>query len=126
MKRFLFVAIWCALLGSTCGKSDTDGGLEGGGSSVACYLDTMFLCNEAPMATAAQQMNLPVACSSGSGVPSSPAACPTAGFQGKCTMSPASSGMDGVYVQRFYTGADVAYSMDYCVNTAHGTWSTTF
>ena len=87
---------------------------------------TFVAQSQEPAATAAQQMNAPVVCSSASGVWHSPAACPSAGYQGKCTLPPASTGMDGVQIQRFYTGADVTYAADYCTNTAHGTWSTAF
>ncbi len=102
-------------------------GADGGsdvkaGSSIACYIATQFRCTDYPNATAAQlSTDVPTMCSSVSGVLSQPAACPTASFGGKCTR-PASEG----YIERFYTGADLAYARDFCVNTALGTWSTTF
>lgn len=43
-------------------------------------------------------------------------------FQGKCTIGTGK----GREVKRVYTGADVAYEQDFCVNTAMGVWSTTF
>ena len=89
---------------------------------LACYVADQFLCDEYPDPTPAQESDVPVACSSRSGVLTRPPACPTAGFVGKCTIG---SGR-GAYVQRFYTGADAAYAQDFCVNTAHGVWSTTF
>jgi hypothetical protein len=94
-------------------------------SSISCYLATLFTCNEYPNPTAAQVMEVPTACSSGSGDFQQPAACPMAGFQGKCTR-PDGPTVPGPYVERFYTGADVAYAQDFCVNTANGVWSTTF
>src|SRR5882672_2380289 len=104
------LAVACVAIGGDCSKMNADGGLEGGGPSLSCYIADMFLCNEYPAATAAQQTDAPVACSSASGTFLSPAACPMAGYQGKCTRPPASTGMDGVQIQRFYTGADVAYA----------------
>ena len=70
-------------------------------------------------------MEAMVACSSGSGVPSQPAACPSTDFKGKCTR-PNGPTVPGPYVERFYQGADIVYAQDFCVNTALGMWSTTF
>ncbi len=91
-----------------------------------CHLTaTQFTCNEYPNPTAAQRTDVPTACSSGSGDLQEPAACPPAGFKGKCTR-PDGPTVPGPYVERFYDGADVAYAQDFCVNTASGVWSTTF
>jgi hypothetical protein len=93
-------------------------------SSIACYIDVQFRCKEFPEATSDQLANLPVECSSASGaLTKDPAACPKAGFLGKCTVG--TSGKDKE-VRRFYTGADAAYEQDFCVNTAKGVWATTF
>jgi hypothetical protein len=98
----------------------TDAAADGGSGSIACYSAVQFNCEENPTPTAESVANLSVKCSSVSGVLSRPAACPQAGFQGKCSTT------SDVPVRRWYTGADVAYSKDFCINTAHGTWSTTF
>jgi hypothetical protein len=90
--------------------------------SVACYLDTQFLCREYPTADDQKVSDASVACSSGSGVFTQPAACPNANFQGKCT----STENGYTKIEFFYTGADVAYAQDFCVNTAKGIWATTF
>jgi hypothetical protein len=95
------------------------------GASLSCDLATQFTCNEYPNPTAAQLTDVPTACSSGSGVFAQPAACPMAGFKGKCTR-PDGPTVPGPYVERFYAGADLAYAQDFCVNTASGIWSTTF
>lgn len=92
------------------------------GSSLACYIAGQMRCKEFPQATADQEANLPVECSSDSGKLTSPAACPNAGFVGKCTVG---TGV-GREVRRWYTGADVVYQQDFCVTTAMGLWSTTF
>jgi hypothetical protein len=124
--------IACGLLGVmlgvvSCSSGSKPGGDAGGTDSaaiapLACYTASMFICDEYPNPTAAQDSDVPVRCSSVSGVLSRPPACPTAGFLGKCTLG---SGK-GAYVQRFYTGADATYSQDFCVNTSLGIWSTTF
>ena len=127
MKNLVLMFAASLLIAANCGGSNNpDAGDASRGVSQACYTASMFRCDEEPNATTAQQMNAPVVCSSASGVWTTPAACPTAGFMGKCTLPPASTMMDGVQIQRFYQGADVAYAADYCVNTSHGTWSTTF
>jgi hypothetical protein len=120
--------IACVVLGSlmSCSSGSKPGG-DGGTDAAAiaplsCYTADMFICDEYPNPTAQQDSDVPVRCSSISGVLSRPPACPTAGFLGKCTLG---SGK-GVYVQRFYTGADAAYSQDFCTNTSMGSWSTTF
>jgi hypothetical protein len=92
------------------------------GKNVACYVGTQFVCHEHPSASEDKANAVAVACSSTSGTPSSPAACPHEGFLGRCT----SNDEDGVKIERFYTGADAAYSADFCVNTAHGSWATEF
>lgn len=110
-------------LGAACKNDPTptpDAGMSVG--SVACYMADMFKCDEYPNATQTQHENSAVACSSTSGALTEPAACPTANFVGKCTTGTGVSAR----VERFYTGADAAYAQDFCVNTALGTWSTTF
>ncbi len=91
------------------------------GGSIACYIRDQFRCVEYPTPTSTQVTDVQAMCSSASGVPSQPAACPSADYRGKCTR-PASEG----YVERFYAGTDAAYDQDFCVNTAHGVWSTAF
>ena len=107
--------------GTTDDGASLDAADTGKGGGVACYVADQFRCEEFPTPTETQVTDVLAKCSSVSGVPSQPAACPPAGFRGKCTR-PASEGM----VERFYTGADVAYAQDFCVNTAHGAWSTVF
>jgi hypothetical protein len=108
---------------SDASASTSDAGGDAAlGGALACYVADQFICDEYPDPTPAQISDVPVACSSRSGVLSSPPACPSAGFVGKCTIGAG----QGIYVQRFYTGADAAYAQDFCVNTAMGTWSTTF
>jgi len=137
---WLSVPFLASLLVTGCHLTATDPGADGGavgdagaaetsteagGASLSCYLATQFTCDEYPNPTPAQVMDVPTACSSGSGELHQPAACPTAGFSGKCTR-PEGPTIPGPYVERFYTGADVAYAQDFCVNTASGVWSTTF
>ena len=100
-------------------KTDAGGG-DDGGAGTACYIAPQFRCHEYPQPTGDQVQNLAVECSSDSGDlgPS----CPTAGFVGSCTLGTGA----GREVTRWYTGADAAYEQDFCVNTAHGVWSTTF
>ena len=114
----------------TADESKTDGGADAGSeasaavtSRITCYVAPQFICDDYPNPTAAQTMDVPVACSSASG--DFGAACPTAAFKGKCTR-PEGPTTPGPYVERFYEGADVAYAQDFCVNTASGVWSTTF
>ena len=103
-----------------------DGGTGDAASStgpISCYIANQFVCDEIAAPSATQKDNLEVSCSSGSGVFSPPAAaCPPAGFLGKCT----STGGNGLTTRRYYQGAEVAYWQDFCVNTAQGVWSTTF
>lgn len=108
-------------------KNTTDGGAtEGGGGSgsTTCYVSTQFRCHEYDNATTDMQNNLATECSSDSG--NLAAQCPTAGFGGKCTLPIPPGTKGGPEVNRFYTGRDLAYEQDFCVNTAHGVWSTTF
>ena len=108
------------------GSAETSTPVEAGANSISCYLATQFLCDEYPNPTPAQLMDVPTACSSGSGAfEHDPSKCPMAGFKGKCTR-PDGPTVPGPYVERFYDGADLAYAQDFCVNTASGVWSTTF
>ena len=88
--------------------------------STSCYVDVQFICDELPDATETDAQNLAVSCSSRSGVYAQPADCPTDGYEGKCSVGSGTAET----VQRFYTGADVTYAADFCVNTAGGTWTT--
>jgi hypothetical protein len=97
----------------------------GATSSISCYIASQFICDDYPSPTAAQLADVPVACSSASGDLETPSKCPQTDFKGKCTR-PEGPTVPGPYVERFYTGADVAYAQDFCVNTANGVWSTTF
>ena len=90
--------------------------------SLSCHVAVQQVCDEYPAPSPSDDENVGVACSSRSGVLARPAACPSAGFLGKCTTGSGS----GQHIQRFYTGADAAYSQDFCANTAHGAWSTAF
>ena len=111
--------------GATSDASSAETSVEAGAASLSCYLAAQFTCNEYPSPTPAQVTDVPTACSSGSGELLQPAACPMAGFKGKCTR-PDGPTVPGPYVERFYVGADLAYAQDFCVNTASGVWSTTF
>jgi hypothetical protein len=107
-------------------EASADASADGGAtSSISCYIASQFICDDYPSATATQLTDVPVACSSASGELKTPSACPQADFKGKCTR-PEGPTVAGPYVERFYTGADVAYAQDFCVNTANGVWSTTF
>ena len=97
-------------------------GFDGGTVSIACYIASQDRCHEYPEATAARVTNLPVECSSTSGVLSMPANCPTTGFLGKCTIGTGA----GADVTRWYTPADATYQQSYCASPANGVWSTTF
>ena len=112
------------LAAASAGCTDKGGGAADAATSVSCYTDVQFVCEENPTPTATDEDNLRVVCSSGIGVFSKPAACPTAGFLGKCTFT-----SDGTLrVRRYYPGqgVDVAYLQDFCVSTARGVWSNTF
>lgn len=112
--------------GATDASSATDSStVDAGGNSLSCYIAPQFTCDEYPNPTAAQMTDVPAACSSASGDLKQPAMCPMTGFKGKCTRTDGPT-IPGPYVERFYQGADVAYAQDFCVNTAHGVWSTTF
>lgn len=144
MNRFVLgvslVALPLALTAGDCKTTDSasDGGVnaEGGaktdggdasvdaGLTIACYVGNQFRCKEIPSPSEAQQTNLPIECSSVSGDYGT--SCPTANFGGKCTVPADPGSKDGPEVRRFYTGRDLAYEQDFCVNTAHGVWSTTF
>ena len=87
--------------------------------SASCYLDVQFICSELTHPDAMGVQNLSILCSSMSGDFAQPADCPHTGYEGRCTVG---TGKDK-QIQRFYTGADVAYSEDFCVNTAGGAWS---
>lgn len=97
-------------------KSDT--------TTIACFVASQDRCKEHPLANEVQRKALEGECSSASGALSSPAACPPAGFIGKCTVPGAGGG--GAEIRRWYKAADAAYQQDFCVNTAKGVWSTTF
>jgi len=90
--------------------------------SIACHVATQQRCKEFPSATTEQLTNLPVECSSVSGLLSKPANCPTSTFVGKCTMGSGTA----IEIKRVYKGVDAAYEKDFCENTAHGAWSTAF
>jgi hypothetical protein len=96
--------------------------IDGGTVSIACYIASQDRCHEYPKATAMQLTDLPVECSSTSGVLSMPGACPMTGFLGKCTIG-TGAGSD---VMRWYAPADGTYEMSYCASPANGVWSTTF
>jgi hypothetical protein len=49
------------------GSAETSTPIEAGANSISCYLATQFLCDEYPNPTPAQVMDVPAACSSGSG-----------------------------------------------------------
>jgi hypothetical protein len=134
-NRLRYLVVGLTLLVAACDPEKTeetaaDGGrneastatTDAGAGSIACYSAEQFYCEENPQPTADQSANLPVSCSSVSGVFSmNPAACPPAGFLGKCTMGD----VKNPTIRRYYTGADAAYLQDFCVNTAMGAWSTT-
>lgn len=114
MKRVARLFAASAAL-AACGPSKS-------GDSISCYVDVQLICFEIDNPTAAQLQNLPVKCSSDSGQYLTPAACPQAGYLGKCTFD----APDGVETDRYYTGADAAYEQSFCETVALGTWSTAF
>jgi len=97
-------------------------GPDKSGNAISCNVATQNICYEIGNPTAAQTQNLPVKCSSVSGVYATSAACPQSGYVGKCTFA----APDGTETDRYYTGTDATYQQDFCVNTVLGTWSTTF
>ena len=92
------------------------------GASVSCYVADQFRCEEAPAPSKAQDEARAVECSSVSGTLKHPSACPTAGFEGKCTITENGA----TTIRRTYHGADTAYQKSFCIDTAKGAWSTTF
>ena len=92
------------------------------GDSISCYVASQFICYEDATPTSQQLSNLPVKCSSDSGDYEQPAACPQAGYLGKCTFA----APDGTETDRFYTGADATYQQSFCETVSLGTWSTAF
>lgn len=90
--------------------------------SVSCYIADQHRCEEAPAPDKTQAEAREIECSSTSGKLSKPAACPTAGFVGKCTTT--SNGI--VAIHRWYTGADAAYQKASCAEPQQGVWTTTF
>lgn len=93
------------------------------GVSIACSSPQQDRCWEYSQPTAEQRAAITVECSSGSAKLSTPAACPTAGFIGKCTIAAAGKGPE---IRRWYKADDAAYQEDFCVNTAKGVWTKTF
>src|SRR5689334_14972994 len=95
----LLAASAIALTLSACPKKDPG---KTTGPSLSCYIADQHRCQEAPAPDKAQDEARSIECASTSGKLSRPAACPTAGFLGKCTTT-----NDGIVaVQRWYTGAD--------------------
>ena len=90
--------------------------------SLSCWIENQHRCEEAPSPDKSQEELRTVECSSVSGKLSRPAACPTAGFLGKCTT--ADQGITSVH--RWYTGADAEYQKSFCADPAKGVWSTAF
>jgi hypothetical protein len=109
---------------STTDGGAADGGGGTGGGTTTCYVATQFRCHEFQNPTQEMKDDLATECSSDSG--NLAAQCPTAGFGGKCTLPIPATTKGGPEVNRFYTGSDLAYDQDFCVNTANGVWSTTF
>lgn len=106
------------LAASACSKKPE----AGAASSVSCYIADQHRCEEAPTPDKAQTEAREIECSSTSGKLSKPAACPTAGFVGKCTTT--ANGI--VAIHRWYTGADAAYQKASCAEPQQGVWTTTF
>ena len=106
------------LAASACSKKPE----AGAASSVSCYIADQHRCEEAPTPDKAQTEAREIECSSVSGKLAKPAACPTAGFVGKCTTT--ANGQ--VSIHRWYTGADAAYQKASCAEPQQGVWSTTF
>ncbi len=115
MTKHWLAVLPVGLLAAACSSSKSDG-------SISCYVDVQLICYEDANPTAAQLQNLPVKCSSDSGQYATPAACPHAGYLGKCTFS----APDGTETDRFYTGVDATYQQSFCETVALGTWSTAF
>jgi hypothetical protein len=110
--------------GGTGGTGGTDGGAGGSTSackSMGCYVASDNLCDEYTQPTADYCTNVPGSCASRAGTLSSPAACPTANFTGKCIM-PGPGGR----ILRYYGNRGDAADQSFCTDTATGTWSTTF
>jgi hypothetical protein len=125
--RLVTFALFLAVTACAC-KDDQRAGTgakdAAGAVSLACSAPDQDRCREIPQPSAEQRSAVTIECGSASGKLSSPAACPTAGFIGKCTT--AATGKDGPEVRRWYKAADAAYQQDFCVNTAKGVWSTAF
>jgi len=107
-----------ALLGTGCSKKPEAGAAQ----SVSCYIADQHRCEEAPAPDKTQSEAREIECSSTSGKLSKPAACPTAGFVGKCTTT--ANGI--VTVHRWYTGADASYQKASCAEPQQGVWTTAF
>ena len=113
MKSLVSVVAVIAVV--ACGPSKSD--------SISCdVVSAQNICYDIAAPTADQTSNLQVKCSSVSGTYKTPGACPASGFVGKCTFA----APDGTETDRYYTGTDVTYQQDFCVNVALGMWSTTF
>lgn len=122
--------------GDTLGGSDSGAGGEltatagaGGGTqecaqSASCAIAAEFLCDEWSNACPAYIAETEGSCDNRGGVWASPAACPTAAFEGKCAL-PASPDASQL-TSRWYTGADTATQESFCTTIGQGTWSTTF
>ena len=117
----LGVAIGVAIVGVAC---KTPAPAPEAGVSIGCNAPDQDRCWEFPQPSAEQRTNIGIACTSVSGVLSSPAKCPTAKFIGKCTIP--GTAKDGPEARRWYKADDAAYQQDFCTNTAKGAWSTTF
>ncbi|MFO0670770.1 MAG: hypothetical protein U0235_14250 [Polyangiaceae bacterium] len=110
--------------GEAGAKTDAGDASVDAGATIACYVGNQFRCKEIQNPSESQQTNLPIECSSVSGDYGT--SCPRDNFGGKCTVAADTGPKDSPEIRRFYTGRDLAYEQDFCVNTAHGVWSTTF
>lgn len=123
MRSLLLVTstLLLAACSRTADKLTPDAGAASG-ASLSCHIADQDRCVEAPAPTKAQEEAQTIECSSTSGVLKRPAACPTAGFVGRCTIVESGT----TTVRRWYKGADAAYQKSFCVETVKGTWSAAF
>lgn len=111
-----------AATGGATATGGSGGGSGGAAASASCHVAADHLCDEWTGATEAYVAETAGSCASRGGVHASPAACPTDGFVGKCTLPPVSGGV--VLTTRHYTGADLSAQESFCNGIAAGTWST--
>lgn len=116
----------CLVGGSTlgaCGNDSSDGGGNGCSGTITCYIGSLNECRQYSNVSANWCTDEPGKCAEAGGTYAPKAACPTAGFVGKCTFPKNTDG--SVFTDRWYTGADVATDQTEC-QIVNGAWSTKF